>query len=193
MTFTAMETLNPVWETTLTLEVPPDATEVEVQVQGKTHTHTPTHPHALIITVYFFHFPGPRGSHSHQSAMYHIKQPHSLDSEGFESIKLGNAFQVWDHDAWGDNDFLGMASVTINHLKMKMHKFHGFSMKLESDYRSVLYFSSLFKLSQTLPFCKPTFSCGLPFIIQARSSSELRQCQNQSLSSSSLKILDPNP
>ena len=63
--------------------------------------------------------------------------------------------QVWDHDAWGDNDFLGMASVTINHLKMKMHKFHGFSMKLESDYRSssLLYFTffDLFFISKPSP------------------------------------------
>ena len=61
--------------------------------------------------------------------------------------------QVWDHDAWGDNDFLGMASVTINHLKMKMHKFHGFSMKLESDYRSssLLYFLIFFPSQNPSP------------------------------------------
>eukprot|EP00960_Hanusia_phi_P067525 766647-Hanusia_phi.AAC.2 len=42
---------------------------------------------------------------------------------------------VWDYDAWGDHDFLGLVEVPLKALKADMHKFHKYALPLKDDER----------------------------------------------------------
>ncbi|EKX50042.1 hypothetical protein GUITHDRAFT_162018 [Guillardia theta CCMP2712] len=42
---------------------------------------------------------------------------------------------VWDYDAWGDHDFLGLVEVPLRALQTDMHKFHKYALPLKDDER----------------------------------------------------------
>jgi len=60
-----------------------------------------------------------------------------------ETIKIVNVneneeyleLSVWDHDSWGDSDFIGLASVPLQPLKQNLHNVTEYAVKLRDDAR----------------------------------------------------------